>query len=63
VHLVALLRAAHFTLLDAQFMTEHLWQFGAVEIERTDYQKLLAEALRGDASLPHSLAPEPKRSR
>src|SRR5690606_11423855 len=50
VHLVALLRAAHFTLLDAQFMTEHLWQFGAAEIERTDYQKILAEALRGDAT-------------
>ena len=50
VHLVALLRAAHFTLLDAQFMTEHLWQFGAAELERTDYQKILAEALRGDAT-------------
>ena len=49
VHLVALLRASQFRLLDAQFMTEHLWQFGAVEVERADYQKLLADALRGDA--------------
>jgi leucyl/phenylalanyl-tRNA--protein transferase len=49
VHLVALLRASQFHLLDAQFMTEHLWQFGAVEVERADYQELLAEALRGEA--------------
>ena len=57
VHLVALLRASQFRLLDAQFMTEHLWQFGAVEVERPDYQKLLADALRGDtkfASAPMS---------
>ena len=52
VHLVAILRAKDFRLLDAQFMTEHLWQFGAVEVERTDYQKILADALRGDAEFP-----------
>jgi leucyl/phenylalanyl-tRNA---protein transferase len=52
VHLVALLRASHFELLDAQFMTEHLWQFGAVEIERADYQRMLAAALRSDAEFP-----------
>jgi leucyl/phenylalanyl-tRNA--protein transferase len=49
VHLVALLRAGQFRLLDAQFMTEHLWQFGAAELERADYQKLLAGALQGEA--------------
>jgi leucyl/phenylalanyl-tRNA--protein transferase len=49
-HLVARLRASQFRLLDAQFMTEHLWQFGAVEVERADYQELLAEALRGEAN-------------
>jgi leucyl/phenylalanyl-tRNA---protein transferase len=52
VHLVALLRASQFALLDAQFMTEHLWQFGAVEIERADYQRMLARALRSDAEFP-----------
>jgi leucyl/phenylalanyl-tRNA--protein transferase len=49
VHLVALLRAAEVRLLDAQFMTEHLWQFGAIEVERADYQKILGAALRGEA--------------
>jgi leucyl/phenylalanyl-tRNA--protein transferase len=50
VHLVALLRAKGFRLLDAQFMTEHLWQFGAIEVERADYQRILAHALRGEAN-------------
>jgi leucyl/phenylalanyl-tRNA--protein transferase len=50
VHLVALLRAKGFRLLDAQFMTEHLWQFGAIEVERADYQRILANALRGEAN-------------
>lgn len=45
VHLVARLRHGGFRLLDAQFVTEHLKQFGAVEIPRADYQKRLAEAL------------------
>jgi leucyl/phenylalanyl-tRNA---protein transferase len=51
VHLVAMLRASQFRLLDAQFMTEHLWQFGAVEVERAAYQKILADALHGDARI------------
>jgi leucyl/phenylalanyl-tRNA--protein transferase len=50
VHLVALLRAKGFRLLDAQFMTEHLWQFGAIEVERADYQRILANALHGEAN-------------
>jgi leucyl/phenylalanyl-tRNA--protein transferase len=50
VHLVALLRAKEFRLLDAQFMTEHLWQFGAIEVERADYQRILANALHGEAN-------------
>jgi leucyl/phenylalanyl-tRNA--protein transferase len=51
VHLVALLRTADFRLLDAQFMTEHLSQFGAREIPRAEYQRLLADATQGDAQL------------
>jgi leucyl/phenylalanyl-tRNA---protein transferase len=46
VHLVALLRAGGYRLLDLQFVTPHLAQFGAVEITRAHYQRLLAEALR-----------------
>jgi leucyl/phenylalanyl-tRNA--protein transferase len=47
VHLVARLRRGGWTLLDAQFLTEHLSQFGAVETPQDDYLKLLAAALPG----------------
>ena len=49
VHLVARLRRGGFTLLDCQFINEHLRQFGAVEIERGTFQRLLADALRRPA--------------
>jgi leucyl/phenylalanyl-tRNA--protein transferase len=52
VHLVALLRLGGYRLLDVQFVTTHLAQFGAVEIPRTQYQRLLAEALRYRAAFP-----------
>jgi leucyl/phenylalanyl-tRNA--protein transferase len=45
VHLVARLRAGGFTLLDTQFVTEHLAQFGAMEVPRRDYKILLRAAL------------------
>lgn len=45
VHLVARLRERGFTLLDTQFTTDHLKQFGAIDIERARYEKLLSEAL------------------
>jgi len=45
VHLVARLKCGGFTLLDAQFMTSHLAQFGAVSIPRNDYLGLLEAAL------------------
>ena len=44
-HLVARLIAGGFQLLDAQFMTDHLAQFGAVEISRAEYHRRLAAAL------------------
>jgi leucyl/phenylalanyl-tRNA--protein transferase len=47
VHLVARLNAGGFLLLDAQFMTEHLRQFGAVAIPRADYRPKLEIALAG----------------
>ena len=50
-HLVARLRRANFALLDAQFITGHLWQFGAVEIDRARYQRILTEAVQGEAQL------------
>jgi leucyl/phenylalanyl-tRNA--protein transferase len=45
VHLVARLRVGGFTLLDCQFQTEHLSQFGVVEIRKADYLKKLADAV------------------
>ena len=45
VHLVERLRAGGFTLLDTQFMTEHLRRFGAMEIPREAYQARLRQAL------------------
>ena len=49
VHLVARLRAGGFTLLDSQFITSHLSQFGAREIPRATYRSRLAEALKVNA--------------
>ena len=43
--LVARLKVGGFTLLDCQFMTEHLRSLGAVEIDQEDYLVLLASAL------------------
>jgi len=45
VHLVARLKVAGFTLLDTQFITDHLTQFGACEISRSDYRRRLSQAL------------------
>jgi leucyl/phenylalanyl-tRNA--protein transferase len=49
VHLVGRLVAGGFTLLDAQFMTDHLSQFGAEEIGRREYHRRLQRALAADA--------------
>ena len=49
-HLVARLRLGGFRLLDTQFITGHLRQFGAIEIPRADYHALLAAALEAEAS-------------
>ena len=48
--LVARLKVGGFTLLDCQFMTDHLASLGAVSVPRTDYVALLATALGGGAS-------------
>ena len=45
VHLVARLRRGGYALLDTQFITKHLEQFGAIEIPRDDYRQLLSAAL------------------
>ena len=45
VHLVSHLIEKNFTLLDTQFTTNHLETFGAVEVPRRQYQKMLENAL------------------
>jgi leucyl/phenylalanyl-tRNA--protein transferase len=49
VHLVARLKAGGYRLLDTQFVTEHLKSFGAVEVPKRRYHRLLEEAVVGDA--------------
>lgn len=49
VHLVARLRAGGFRLLDSQFTTDHLKQFGAVDVDRRQYHHLLERAVLADA--------------
>jgi leucyl/phenylalanyl-tRNA--protein transferase len=44
MHLVARLKVGGFKLLDTQFITDHLMQFGALEISRADYRRRLARA-------------------
>jgi leucyl/phenylalanyl-tRNA---protein transferase len=45
--LVDRLRAQHFQLLDIQWVTPHLEQFGAIEISRAEYLARLADAVGG----------------
>jgi leucyl/phenylalanyl-tRNA--protein transferase len=51
-HLVRILRAGGFTLLDTQWITPHLAQFGAREIPREEYLERLGEALGAKTCLP-----------
>ncbi len=54
VHLVAQLKRGGFTLLDTQFLTSHLAQFGACEIPREAYLLRLEDALNRHAVWPAS---------
>ena len=56
VHLVGRLIVGGYTLLDAQFLTEHLSQFGAEEVSRSDYRRRLLAALTAPADF-YRLAP------
>jgi leucyl/phenylalanyl-tRNA--protein transferase len=61
VYLCARLVRGGFSLLDTQFVTEHLKQFGAEEIGRQDFHRLLERALahKADfAALPKDAGPE-----
>ena len=49
VHLVARLRRGGFSLLDTQFVTSHLAQFGATEVPRRAYKQMLRNAMEHSA--------------
>ena len=48
--LVERLRARGFTLLDIQWVTPHLEQFGAIEIPRREYLRKLSAAVDGECA-------------
>jgi len=50
VHLVRKLTLRGFALLDTQFVNDHIVQFGAVEISRSRYLRVLADAIRMDVT-------------
>lgn len=49
VYLCARLTYGGFTLLDTQFVTDHLRQFGTIEVERQEFHRLLEPAVARDA--------------
>jgi leucyl/phenylalanyl-tRNA--protein transferase len=49
VHLIERLKRGGFALLDTQFLTEHLAQFGAYTISRNEYRRRLVQALEVEA--------------
>jgi leucyl/phenylalanyl-tRNA--protein transferase len=57
-HLVARLRVGGFTLLDCQFITDHLASLGAIEIPRDDYVALLDGALAAGSATGASPSPD-----
>jgi len=46
VHLVSWLKQNNYTLLDTQYVNEHLRQFGVVAVPCGEYMKMLGEALK-----------------
>lgn len=49
VRLVERMRERGFVLLDTQFTTEHLKRFGAIDVPRGKYERMLEDALEGEA--------------
>ena len=62
VHLIARLQYGGFSLLDTQFVTEHLRLFGALEVPRERYHELLDDAMAVDATYFSKLESELEES-
>ncbi len=61
VHLVARLIHGGFTLLDTQFVTDHLSQFGTIEVKKRLFQAQLANALERDGDFSRLSGDTPPR--
>ena len=55
IHLAARLKKGNYSLLDTQFTTQHLSQFGTIEIDREIYKQCLFEAMQVPARFPLEL--------
>ncbi|MGO1120925.1 leucyl/phenylalanyl-tRNA--protein transferase [Rhodovibrionaceae bacterium A322] len=58
VHLVLRLRKSGFLLLDTQFTTPHLRQFGVIDVPRDHYKALLSRALMQSPRFEETLSPD-----
>jgi leucyl/phenylalanyl-tRNA--protein transferase len=62
VHLAGRLVHGGFTLLDTQFVTDHLRQFGTIEVDRDEFHRRLEAALKVKADFSRlERDPEPAR--
>lgn len=57
VHLAAALRLGGYRFIDTQFITKHLARFGAIELPRNEYRKLLADSLGMRARIESDVDP------
>ena len=55
VYLAAFLKEGNFNILDTQYITNHLKQFGAIEITRKEYLILLGQNINEDAVFPNKI--------
>ena len=55
VYLAAFLKEGGFSFIDTQFQTEHLKQFGSLEIEKTSYMSILGKNINKNANFPNFL--------
>ena len=55
-NLVGILKCGNYVLLDTQFLTDHLKQFGAVEIDQKEYLSQLSSALAQQGEFGEPLA-------
>ncbi len=62
IYLCARLISGGFVMLDTQFVTDHLRQFGTIEVDRPDFHRQLERALRTEGDFFHlEREPTPER--